>query len=76
MEILGKGICILLSKIQVVAKLKKRASWQQHAAERPSAIQTRLIEKMIIAKGIYIVNKPKPMALTVRLEKCKQEMIS
>lgn len=62
----------------MVAKLDKRASWQQYAAQRPSAFKTKLIEKMIIAKGsaIYIVNNPKPMALTTKSEKCKQEMIS
>lgn len=62
----------------MVAKLKKRASWQQYVAQRPSAVKSSLIEKLIIAKGraVYIANNPKPMALTTKFEKCKQEMIS
>lgn len=76
MEILGKSICI--GQAHVVAKLKKGASWQQYAAERPSAIKTRLMENMISAKGtgIYIVNNQKTMALTIKYEKCLQEMTS
>lgn len=76
MEIPGKSVCI--GQIHVLAKLKKRTSWQLYAAERPSAVKPKLIVKMIIAKGsgIYIVNNPKTMALTIKFEKCKQGMIS
>jgi len=41
----------VLDKFTWLPSLKKRASWQQYAAEGPSAIKTRLIEQIIIAEG-------------------------